>query len=849
MPPGIKQELGLGDPSKPAVASTQQADKFKADYQAAAGPINQALQYTAAHAQKTKHDPEAGKRDKSCQAYQAALSRIDPTNPAKAQSAIDQVLAAVQGLKSTVESLKAAVEKAFNAWTAKEPTLQGITDKVREMVEWGHTKASALQQVVDAIVKKANDKAYEDACQGVDQLSMKVEPIHEDYLKQKAAQAEYEPARQNLQGKLDEAQKCPFKSLDAQKQELTTGVGPMDEAASTKNYVDALSQLRTLEQKVTDFLAKVVELEAKKAEYETARAAVDPKLAEASTCQFKSLAELDQQIADLTTKTDAAAGEEKYDDALASVNELTTKVDEKVAKAKELEEKKKQYEDARKTLDPKLADASKCQFKSLAELDQQIADLTTKTDAAAGEEKYDEALTSVNELTAKVDEKVTKAKEIEEKKAEYEKLVGEITPRMPNQCEADYPTLDPLQTELMTIEGQMKAAAEAEDYANAVTHANDLKTKLDAYEKTREELVKAKTDYDAARKSLDPKLSQAAYCSKHEELAPIEKEIETLKSQLDAAAAAKDYKKAAELCGQLSGKIDTKLSEQGRLDRQIVGSAQKERADKKLAALDEETRKRYNAVADAAKSPEERDYISKALASGHKIEDIEAFAKKINGKDKDWLQNNLKLTGQTDGKGVKQQWKHSCNATTAQALKGELDPIYSLKLHEENKDITDVDNSDGNKVNPKLAKEQKDMLESSYKGGSGGKAYDRNSSKDSGRWADDLENNMSDSTGVKYTQKLVDDAGTYKVDDAMKDVDAGLKKGHPVPLVVGQSNQHYQHYVLVTGKDKGPPETWTIHDPWDGVTVKRTTQDIKDGKINLAGATRITGLDNPATKE
>jgi len=138
----------------------------------------------------------------------------------------------------------------------------------------------------------------------------------------------------------------------------------------------------------------------------------------------------------------------------------------------------------------------------------------------------------------------------------------------------------------------------------------------------------------------------------------------------------------------------------------IIGSAQKERATKLFKLMTVKDRKRYEAIIKNTKSEDERDYVTKALGTSHSMDEIEAFAKKIEGKDVDWLQNNLKLTGSTTGTGVKQQWSHSCNATTVQAVQAELDPVYALKLHEENKDVSAADDFDANKVNPKLAAEQ-----------------------------------------------------------------------------------------------------------------------------------------------
>lgn len=288
-------------------------------------------------------------------------------------------------------------------------------------------------------------------------------------------------------------------------------------------------------------------------------------------------------------------------------------------------------------------------------------------------------------------------------------------------------------------------------------------------------------------------------------------------------------------------------------DPPVLGPAQQKRAEEKLKALDAKSRAKFEKLTKDVKSPKEKDYLHKALASNYSVDEIEKFAKKIKGKDEKWMKDNLKLTGNSKGKGVQQQWSLSCNATTTQAIRGQLDPIYALKLHEENPDLTDVDKSDATKKNPKLAAEQKKMLESEYSGKASAKhkgvavSHDDTSGTGRGRWADDLMNDISDVTGVEYENKQV--VGKYKVDDAMKDVEKGLKQGHPVPIVIGKRPRDFTHYVLVTELDDGPPKTWTIHDPLSGDTVSREVKDIKDGKINLSGYNQITALDNPSAKK
>ncbi len=280
--------------------------------------------------------------------------------------------------------------------------------------------------------------------------------------------------------------------------------------------------------------------------------------------------------------------------------------------------------------------------------------------------------------------------------------------------------------------------------------------------------------------------------------------------------------------------------------QKIISPAQAQRANDKFDKLSPEEKEKFQKILDNAGSSDERMYTWKAFAACHSVEECSDFGDKIRGKDADWMQDNLKLTGSTDGTGVQQQWSHSCNATTAQAVRGEMDPVYALKEHEDNPNMGSVDATDATADNPKLAQEQKDMLESEYVGPASGKHTgvaanrDNVSKTGSGRWASDQFNDVSDVTGVTYTTEK-----NPNVDDALKSVDAGVDKGVPVPIVIGNGPGKFTHYVLVTGKDEGPPKTYTIHDPWSGDTVTRSADDVKNGKINIAGSNKITAIENP----
>jgi hypothetical protein len=225
---------------------------------------------------------------------------------------------------------------------------------------------------------------------------------------------------------------------------------------------------------------------------------------------------------------------------------------------------------------------------------------------------------------------------------------------------------------------------------------------------------------------------------------------------------------------------------------------------------------------------------------------LTAFQAKIAGKDDKWMQDNLKLTGDSKGNGIKQQWHMSCNATAAQAVKGELDPLYALKLHEENTDVSKADDNNGAGMNQKMGAEQKAMLESAYPDGTqGGQASNRaDPSAKRGRWNTDLLNNMEDTTGLKYANVKL--GGGITIDNAIAAMKGDAAQGIPLPIVIGNGPGQFTHYVLVTACQPGPPAKFAIHDPWAGKTYMRSEATIRAGKMDIAGSNQITAYENPS---
>ena len=277
--------------------------------------------------------------------------------------------------------------------------------------------------------------------------------------------------------------------------------------------------------------------------------------------------------------------------------------------------------------------------------------------------------------------------------------------------------------------------------------------------------------------------------------------------------------------------------------RADLGPTQQTRSDKLLGEMSPEDKAKVQKLLDDAKGDEKK-YLTKALASKHSAADLEAFAEKIKGKDQKWRDENLHLVGLAKGKGIKQQWHDSCAPTTMQAMMGELDPIYALKLHEENKNLTKADDDSPTAINPKMAAEQKAILES-HEGVAKPRAEDKAEGGEGMRLSGAL-NETSDTTGLKFdTTPVSEDEDLGK---GLDSASAALKGGLPVPCRVSSDGGDGGHAVLLTGVDPGPPRRFSFHDPWEGETVVFTEDQIKKHEIDIAGWSKLTHIYLPSAK-
>lgn len=253
----------------------------------------------------------------------------------------------------------------------------------------------------------------------------------------------------------------------------------------------------------------------------------------------------------------------------------------------------------------------------------------------------------------------------------------------------------------------------------------------------------------------------------------------------------------------------------------VLGSYQHEKACEKLLELPGYSLNTYSKLIDLQPDYEHRAYVAKALAAGNPILDIIPFAYRIYSKDHEWLENNLRLTRQSDGRGLQQSWNDSCGPTTAQAIQGELDPIYALNVRENNPAI-DQGNGSTTGPNSAIATDQRNILESE-----GGVAVERGASGGNGMGMTPLMRYIKDRTGVDYEV-------VYAASDQAGGVDAIngiLAQGLPVPIRVARVNNTGGHFVLITNR---VGQNYNIHDVWAGSSFVRSRADFTSNTMNIA---------------
>ena len=558
---GLQQQWGVGDPAQPG--SDAQSQEFKAAFEGAMGAIAANLQYTAANGERERHAPLSERSQALTPKYQGALAQIDPTNPAKAKPAIDSLLAETRAVGQDVATFRAETEEAFTQWQSRSAAYDTAVTQVEELSEWQHPKEAAVRSLADAVRDAVNARAYKKAVAVLDQFLPKLQPIYEDMQTQKAAQKEYEPAQAALQPRLAAAATPGFAKLASQQSELAPAAAAMEASAQARDFVAALAASSALATKVDAYEKAVDELTRLKQEYDTAAAQTQSRLQAApNPSPFNKLGAQQAELLSGQQAMEASAQGEEFQQGIQQANELGTKADAYTMAVEQFSQLKQQYDQAAAQVQPKLQAApNPSPFNKLAAQQAELASGQQTMETAAQGEEFEQALQAANDVGGKVDAYAAAVEQMTQAKQDYDKASGLALQAMQSApSPSPFQKFAAQQVELTTVQQAMEAAAQGEEFEQAVQQANDLNTKAEAYAAAVADMQKAKQAYDEAAAPIMAKLQAAPSPSPFQKLAAQQAELATAQQAMEAAAQGEDFPQALQQATDLGGKVDAYMS-------------------------------------------------------------------------------------------------------------------------------------------------------------------------------------------------------------------------------------------------------------------------------------------------
>lgn len=467
---GLATEWDVDAPAQ--AGSDEQAQAFKAAFAGCMGGLGGSLQFTAAHAETAKHEPLAARRDALYPAYQAANGQIDPANPSKAQGAIDQVLGDADALAGEASTLQEAVQQALEEWESRAGDVERAVQQIEELEAWEDPQASALRGQADQARTQADERRYEEACATLDALLPAIEPVYEEYQRQKEAQPDFETQLAEQTSRLE-----PLKAAERPSQPMTAKAGEADAAleqargkADARDYVGGLEQMETVAAAVdeldelcndserTQFLAGIGTLDA----------IVQPPDGEPFQSQQAEWSEITTSTASIGSAGDSG----DYAGANAAIAELKERVEAFKARHEELQQHKTAYEEAKASLQPRInaAASTEPQYAKLQPQVQQITSAQAAMESSAQAEDFEQAEAQAGEIGSQLDELEAAKAEIDEQKQAYETALTELQPRLAaaSVSDAKYAKLQAQAQELESARSAMEAAAQGGDYEQAL---------------------------------------------------------------------------------------------------------------------------------------------------------------------------------------------------------------------------------------------------------------------------------------------------------------------------------------------------------------------------------------------
>lgn len=542
--PALGQALnGVGSVAAEAGAAQRAAEKVFADWTAREPKLEQA-------ARKIEEMEDWG-YDKAA----TLRTQLDAVKgPAEARSfevasaAVDQVLGASKPLIGDYENQKAA--KA-----TYEPARDALADRLAKASGNEHPKlqvesdeAGAERDVMEASAKEQN---FVQALEQLGDLTKKLEAFEAALDEIERKKKEFEALKLELELKLTPVQQSTYRKLEPKQQEIAAGKTAVDAAAAAEEYDQATTLASELANKCEEYEAEAKKLDEERKAYETAWAALQPRYEQTATSEFKTLQTLQEELLAIKASIDSSVQAEDFAQALTQVNDLATKVDTFLAERDKLQQQRSAYDEIWATVGPKVTEALQGSSTRLAPQREALAATQQQVDAAVQGEQFEQAGALATDLGAKADTYLEAERLLAEQKLRYETELSTLQGELDAVAKSGSPALAAFNEEIARIRAQMEQAAQAEDYEQALAHAEDLSSKVKTY---LDELAKARADYEAKLAPIEAGMKDVTDCG-YSAMEARKAEVTGAYDAMVKLAQAEDYKAASDAADKLSPKI------------------------------------------------------------------------------------------------------------------------------------------------------------------------------------------------------------------------------------------------------------------------------------------------------
>ncbi|MEW9520904.1 peptidoglycan-binding protein [Streptomyces tubercidicus] len=272
---------------------------------------------------------------------------------------------------------------------------------------------------------------------------------------------------------------------------------------------------------------------------------------------------------------------------------------------------------------------------------------------------------------------------------------------------------------------------------------------------------------------------------------------------------------------------------------ELLSANDLERSGQRMEKMNAKDRAEFEKMLADSKTPEERAYLTKALAAGSDMNSIDTFQGKIHGKDPRWLREHLTpvvtsedsvTNGSTHSVQFKgQKWAQggfaqegTCVASSMVTARAMVDPVYAL-------DLTGGESgqeSDPDAFRARLVAEQHRVHEEGHGGENWGGMDLTGKEKVA-------EKEVSPHTGTKYDYTGMPNPDARR--DALPDIENAVHEGKPVPIGVEGYNEQGKrsgHAMMIVGQEG---DMLQIYNPW-GETKWISEDDFVNGHMDKAAS-------------